>query len=369
MSIIERKTSYGVRVYRGQGQKPEWVGSFKFAEYGGKREAKKAAQEAEEQALKRHGKKLTVKALVGAYLAEYEGKVTSQNQVKIRAGYLTKHLGSRWANELEPLDALEWKRKVPAYCLPTAIAIFNWANRKWIIERNPFAGISETSKGKSQDAPPTKAEFAKLREACSVLGSYGPQMRALLDFAFAEGMRPGELFMLEWEPRIVSHKGITGPCSYIDLANGTVHVNWRVNHGDIDIPKSNEVREIALTPPAAEALTGHPRRSDYVFVTKDGRRFSAATLSNYWNLVLAKAGLDFTFYLATKHACVHYLWTELGVSEADIEYQMGWSLGGAKELLKVYGHREIGARERIQAAFRQNVVALKAVANEERDAS
>jgi hypothetical protein len=76
-----------------------------------------------------------------------------------------------------------------------------------------------------------------------------------------------------------------------------------------------------------------------------------STLSNYWRLVLAKAGLEFDFYICTRHACCHYLWTELELAERDIEYQMGWAQGGAKQLLKVYGHREQGALERIHGAY------------------
>jgi hypothetical protein len=266
MTIIERKTSYGVRVWR-PGQDPEWVGSFNFKKHGGKRLAKDAARRAEEKALKRRGKRMTVKALVTAYLADYEGrhKLTSTRTAKQRSAFLVKHLGSRYVDDLTPVDALEWKSVVPPYCLSQATTIFNWANRKWITDKNPF------------------------------------------------------------------------------------------------LPKSNEVREVALLPPAAEALQGHPRRSNYVFVSKLGRRMAQSTLSNYWRLVLAKAGLEFDFYLATKHACVHHMWVELGVDKADIEKQMGWSLGGAEELLKVYGHRDVGFRERIQAKYRDNVVQLREV--------
>jgi hypothetical protein len=104
MTIIERKTSYGVRVWR-PGQKPEWVGSFNFKAHGGKREAKAAAKRAEEKALKRRGKRMTVKALVSAYLADYEGrhKLTSTRTAKQRSAFLVKHLGSRYVDDLLPL--------------------------------------------------------------------------------------------------------------------------------------------------------------------------------------------------------------------------------------------------------------------------
>jgi integrase len=271
MTIIERKTSYGVRVWR-PGQEPEWVGSFNFKAHGGKREAKAAAKRAEEKALKRRGKRMTVKALVTAYLADYEGrhKLTSTRTAKQRSAFLVKHLGSRYVDDLTPVDALEWKAQVPPYCLSQATTIFNWANRKWITDKNPFAAIYEATEGRSKQAPPTKEEFAAILEACSALGDHADQFRSFVRFAWGSGLRPGELFLLEWEPRTISHKGHTGPCSYIDLQNQSIHVNWRVFHSDVDLPKSNEVREVALLPPAAEALQGHPRRSNYVFVSKRG---------------------------------------------------------------------------------------------------
>jgi integrase len=244
-----------------------------------------------------------------------------------------------------------------------ATTIFNWANRKWITDKNPFAAIYEATEGRSKQAPPTKEEFSAILEACAALGDHADQFRSFVRFAWGSGLRPGELFLLEWEPRTISHKGHTGPCSYIDLQNQSIHVNWRVFHSDVDLPKSNEVREVALLPPAAEALQGHPRRSNYVFVSKRGRRMAQSTLSNYWRLVLAKAGLEFDFYICTRHACCHYLWTELELAERDIEYQMGWAQGGAKQLLKVYGHREQGALERIHGAYaaRGKVTPLRAV--------
>ena len=86
------------------------------------------------------------------------------------------------------------------------------------------------------------------------------------------------------------------------------------------------------------------------------RRFSG-----YWGKVLAAAGLDFDFYLATKHWAVHHLHVEHGLPPRVIAEQMGWELAGTLKLLRVYGHGDIGALEEIDRAFGSNVRPLRAV--------
>jgi integrase len=174
-------------------------------------------------------------------------------------------------------------------------------------------------------------------------------MRALLIFAAYSGMRPGELFALEWAD--------------IDFDAMRIHVSRRLYKGRVDLPKSNKPRTIALTPPARDAILGQPTRQDgqLVFRSKRGVRLSQPTLSSYWAQVLARAGLDFDFYLATKHYAVHYLYAELGLPARVIAEQMGWSLRAVEKLLTVYGHGDVGALEEIDRAFRINVAPLRAV--------
>ena len=75
----------------------------------------------------------------------------------------------------------------------------------------------------------------------------------------------------------------------------------------------------------------------------------------------ARAGLDFDFYLATKHYCVHYIYATLGLPPRVIAEQMGWSLRAVLKLLAVYGHDNVGALEEIDRAFQANVRELRAV--------
>jgi integrase len=95
-------------------------------------------------------------------------------------------------------------------------------------------------------------------------------MRALITFAAYSGMRPGELFALEWGD--------------VDFEAMRVDVKRRLYRGKLDLPKSNKPRRIALTPPARDAILGQPTRQkdDLVFLSRRGVRLSQPTLSGYW---------------------------------------------------------------------------------------
>ena len=162
-------------------------------------------------------------------------------------------------------------------------------------------------------------------------------MRALVLFAAYTGMRPGELFALEHDD--------------VDREAMRIDVRRRLYRGRVDLPKSNKPRRIALTPPAREALELLPHRTGLVFLSKQGKRLSQPTLSGYWGKVLARAGLDFDFYLATKHWAVHHLHVDHGLPPRVIAEQMGWELAGTLKLLRVYGHGDVGALEEIDRAF------------------
>jgi hypothetical protein len=77
--------------------------------------------------------------------------------------------------------------------------------------------------------------------------------------------------------------------------------------------------------------------------------------------LLACAGLERDFYLASKHYAVHYLHATLGLPPRVIAEQMGWTLASVVKLLAVYGHGDLGALEEIDKAFQSKVTPLRAV--------
>jgi hypothetical protein len=118
----------------------------------------------------------------------------------------------------------------------------------------------------------------------------------------------------------------------------------------VDVPKSNRVRTIALLPQAGEAVLALPEREGLVFRSKRGQRLSQPTMSGYWAQVLARAGLDFDFYLATKHYGVHHMKVRLGLANHDIAEQAGWSEAAVENMVKTYAHTSMGALDRIRVA-------------------
>ena len=334
----DRKSRYRARVYRSGGR---WErGPTRASERQAKRDEAKLL-------LKRDRAPETCEAYVERFLAEYqrEKKQSSFDTAQSALRAFVRDFGSRRLDSITRLEAKDWVAAGPSSRVPIVVTLFNTAMEDELVDRNPFRGLGRRGKGRAQMAPPTAAEFTQLLESCSVLGDYAPTMRALITFAAYTGMRPGEIFALEWND--------------IDLKRMRIRVSRRVYRGQIDTPKSNKPRLIALTPPARDALLTLPRRDALVFTSKRGGRLSQPTLSGYWGKVLAAAGLDFDFYLATKHYCAHYLWVKLRLPDRVVKEQLGHV--DTKLLRTVYGHGDIGALEEIDAAFGQNVRQLRAL--------
>lgn len=282
----------------------------------------------------------TVASYASQFLTDYQRtkKASSADVAERALAAFVKDFGPRRLDSITRTEAKRWARAVPASRIPVIVTMFNRAtDDDELLERNPFRGLSRRTRGRADDRPPTEAQLERLLAGCSALGDYADRMRALVCFAAYTGMRPGELFALEWAD--------------VDFDAMRVMVRRRLYKGSLDVPKSNRVRRIALTPPARDALLGLPRAGSLVFTAKRGGRLSQPTLSGYWSQVLARAGLDFDFYLATKHYAVHYLYVTLDLPPRVIAEQMGWTVDGVMALLRVYGHGEIGALEEIDRAF------------------
>lgn len=329
------KPRYTARLYVGGG-KYEWCGTY---------DTPKERDQALEEARKRGPGMPTCDEYADRFLTAYaaRNKQSSYDTARQEIKAFRKQFGNRPLNSITPTEAEDWARTVPTSKVPVVVTMFNRAADQWLIDRNPFKGLGQRGKGRSEQPPPTEKEMDQLLTACSALGWYAPRMRALIRFSAFEGTRPGETFQLKWDN--------------VDFAGKRITVAERVYKGRVDTPKNGREKTIALTPPAAQALQSLPRVSEYVFTNKQGGRMSQETLSRYWHLVLAKANLDFDFYLATKHYCAHYLWVKLGLPERVIKEQMGWSVN----MLDVYGHGDVGALDEIDAAFSRVPVSLRAV--------
>lgn len=237
---------------------------------------------------------------------------------------------------------------VPNGYLPAVAALYNYAidEDDLALERNPARKLAKRGKGRSEEPPPTPEEFDRLLDACSTLGDYADEIRALFKFAAFTLMRPSELYGLEWQD--------------VDFTAMRIQKRRRVYRGKLDKPKTGE-REIALTPPARDAIMNLPRVDDLVFHSVTGKRLAASGMSGTWARVQAAAGLSFDFYHATKHYGVWFMWTKLEMSDRVIAAQAGWKPSTVTKMLETYGHGEVGALEDVDAAFADHAPVLRIV--------
>jgi integrase len=348
MPRSKRKT-WRARVYLGRDQNGRqqfhWVG-----EYDTKRERDAALAEAKQtrpwEAHTAPADEMTIDQLAERYLARYEDlvdrgerKSSSYDTVERELRQFRRLYGDEPVVAVTPIVAEDWSLTVPRSSLPRVRAVFHYGYRLEVIDRNPFEEIFGTrSRGRADTDPPTLKELDALLDACDALDDYAQQMRDLIQFAAYTLLRPSELYELRHPD--------------IDLARNRIHCHRRVFRGHVDTPKTGK-KTIGLVPPARDILLRQPtriREDGLVFVTKTGKRLSAPSMSWYWGKVKARAGLDFDFYLATKHYGVHKLYKE-GLSSRAIAAQAGWAERDVDRMLAVYGHKDLAALAEIDALY------------------
>ena len=249
----KKPKTYEGRLYLGHDEdgreRYEWVGRFAT-----KRERDEAVafarverRQGEERAKLPPGERVTVAAYADQALErKREGRLLTKQGRRFKRSSLDvwargiRHLkaefGDRTLASVTRSEAVVWAESHPAGDVAVAVTLFGLAVDEELLDRNPFRGLVRKGRGRSDDAPPTPDEFDRLLDACSVLAEYADQMRALMIVGAYTGMRPGELFALEWAD--------------IDLAAHRIHVRRRLYKGELDLPKSNRERVIALPPPA-----------------------------------------------------------------------------------------------------------------------
>jgi integrase len=290
----------------------------------------------------------TCDAYVKRYLADYErrNKDSSLHTVTQHLQRFKKDFAGR-SLDVSREEAKDWvhgegrwerDKPIPPGYVQAVISLYDYGldEDDLPLERNPFRKLYKPYSGRAKQPPPSEQEFAALLRSAERLGDYGKTVKAMLQFSAYSLMRPGEIFALEW--------------SDIDFEEMRIGKNRRLFRGRLDEPKTGR-KTIALTPPARDAIIGLPRVSNYVFLSKTGKRFSQSMLSTYWANVLSGAGLDFDFYHAAKHYGVWYMWTKLKMSPRAIAAQAGWKLSTVVQLLEVYGHGDVGALEEVDEAF------------------
>jgi integrase len=217
---------------------------------------------------------------------------------------------------------------------------FNHAQRDGIIPTNPFTNLGLKQSRGRKDLTVLSPEELEHLGACAVatLGrEYGPSFRAMILFAAYTGMRPGEVFALQWD----------------DVRGDEVHVRRNLDRtGNLKLPKNGQARRIVLPPPAKAALTDVVRLEGqpWVFLTVRGKQFNNGNLAWVWGKVRAAAGRPGMDFYELRHFCATYL-LERGLGAADVAVQLGHTDNG-RLVMSTYGHpSEDAARRRILRAW------------------
>jgi integrase len=249
---------------------------------GGPWRTKRHAQEAElryRDAVEARRTSETCASFAERWLDDFPGRQDStRRQYAGAAKRFAKHFGNTPLNDVERTTAHAWALTVPRSVSRVIGTMYADAHNIGLVESNPFAGLRLRATDKTAEViPPTMAEYEALLNACTILGGYEPEFRAMIQFAAWTGVRQGELFGLYWE----------------DVDGDQLHVRRaRKVDGSLGKPKGGKERTIPLLPPA-QVLDAVPRRPDpFVFHTVRGQSLRRGTHAWTWNKVRAAAGVD-----------------------------------------------------------------------------
>jgi integrase len=337
-----------------------WAGTFDSED-----EAVQAALAKIEEERRLPANKETVASFAARWVRDYpRPKDSTNDRYRADAERFAKVHGERKLHEITVREARPYA-KAHRHDLGALRAMFSDARREGLVTGNPFSELRiPKGPGRSEIVVATPEELGELAEiARREHGRFGPVFRAIIVFAAYTGLRPGELFGLDW--------------SDIDFEAETVHVRQQFHKRRLTLPKSGKTRTAFLPPPAAQALRAMPRAvgGELVFAGKEGQRITQSALSGYWGKVRSaflgsvsesrrmdfervKGSLD--FYAVTRHFCATYL-VEQGVESWIVARQLGHEDGG-RLVERTYGHpRDEVARERLRRAYGGNVEPLRAV--------
>jgi integrase len=297
----------------------------------------------------------TVKSFADRWVRDFPRPKESTNEkYHAAAQALAKEHGSKKLNEITRQMARTYGRDHKSD-VSVLRAFFADALDEDLILDNPFARLGiTTGSGRKNIVAITKEELEGLAEvALASDEAFGPTLRSLVLFAAYTGLRPSEIFGLDW--------------SDIDFKAETINVQRQYHKRRLTTPKNGKTRLVYLPPPAAQALRDMPRiaRAEHVFAGKEGQRITQPALSIYWKPIRVafeatlsegrraqfraartKGSMDF---YELRHFCATFL-IEEGVELWAIAKQLGHQ--GTKLIEETYGHpRDEIARQQMRRVF------------------
>jgi integrase len=331
-----------------------WVAKFQLRGEqhwvpGGPWESKSAAREAERRyrdRLEARRTSETCASFAERWLREWPRREASTRQLYAQAvRRFVEHFGPTPLGEVERLSARTWALGVPRNLSKIIGTMYEDARNVGLVEFNPFSNLRLPVSEKTEEVlPPTLEEYRALLDACTVLGGYGTEFKAMIQFAAWTGLRAGELQALQWGD-------IEGEHLWVRRARKT--------DGSIGKPKNGRERKVVLLPPA-RVLAELPRRLDpFVFHTVRGEPLQKGNHHYSWRAVRAASGipqeraaigLPNVRWHDLRHFCATRL-LEMGIDHFAVSVQLGHEDGGALVMSR-YGHpSKDAARQRLLAAF------------------
>lgn len=229
--------------------------------------------------------------------------------VKWQRARLFPQWGSTYADELTTGELRAWivsligdlAPKSVRNCVGVLSTVLTQATTDGIIKANPLEPISLKSilpkrkKASDEDKvdPFNSAEISAILSACD-----RPQERALFQFAFATGMRTGELIALKWK--------------HIDWINGLIHVEDNIVMGEgVTVEKDTKTgaeRDIPLLPAARAALgvmkpiTAMLKNGDYIFSYDGKNRWRHDShIRDRWKIIIRLSKVRYRNPYQTRH--------------------------------------------------------------------
>lgn len=291
---------------RGEIQSRIAKGTFDYAEFfpNSKRAGQKTLQQ----------RRKTIGELVDAFIDE--GRKTGSmspssvaTYVKWQRARLKPQWGDRFADEVTTAELRTWIVDLIAELAPKSVrncvgllsSVLNRATTDGELKTNPLKPISlkavlpKRKKSSEEDKvdPFNSAEIAAIIGACD-----RQHERALFQFAFATGLRTGELIALKWR--------------HIDWVNGLIHVEDNIVSGEVGTvektTKTDAERDVPLLPAARAALeimkpmTAMLRNGDYIFTYDGKNRWRHDTqIRERWTIILKRAKVRYRNPYQTRH--------------------------------------------------------------------
>jgi integrase len=246
------------------------------------------------------------------------------------------HFGPTLLGDVERLSARSWALTVPRSVSRVINTMYKDARNIGLVEANPFANLRlPTTEKRGTITAPTMDEYRALLAACTVLGGYGSEFRAMIQFAAWTGVRQGELFALQWD-------------DIIEDEEMTIRRSRKVD-GSLGMPKNGRERTIPILPPA-RVLDQVPRRPDpFVFHSPRGEPLLRQTHAWSWQKVKAAARTEARWHDLRHFAATQLL--DLGLDHFAVSIQLGHTDGGAL-VMERYGHPSVdAAKQRLLRAF------------------